>query len=124
MNRSRQRNRGGREMRTQGRKSFAGLIASVAIAGVLFAAYTARAFQTTTDGCIQDVWKNVGGNSQNLTCTANDVGVAEASNICVLIDPTLPPSPSNCRVDATTGLPVCTQGTTFTFNADFTVVLT
>lgn len=57
--------------------------------------------------CIQDNWKN-DGNKQNLTCTANDVRIAEATNIR---DTDLVPLDS------------CLEGSTFSFVADFNVVL-
>ncbi len=58
--------------------------------------------------CIQDVWK-AHGNTQNLGCTANDVRVAFADNI-----------------KDVSGNPLiqCVQGQTFSFIADFHVVLT
>jgi hypothetical protein len=92
----------------------------VAFGTLLFAAHTANAFQTDSAGCIQDVWQDH-GNTQNLTCTANDVQLAEVANICVLTDPNDPNSA--CRVNDE-GKPICTQGTTFTFTADFQVLLT
>jgi hypothetical protein len=57
--------------------------------------------------CIDDVWK-AHGNSQNLTCTANDVRVASATNIRDLSNATLTQ---------------CVSGQYFSFVADFKVVL-
>lgn len=63
-----------------------------------------------TDNCIQDVWKSPPhSNTQNLTCTANDVRVAFADNI---------------RDVNGTALTQCTSGTTFSFIADFHTLLT
>lgn len=59
------------------------------------------------DSCIQDVWK-AHGNTQNLTCTANDVRVARALN------------PRTLGGEA---LSSCLAGQTFSFVADFEVVL-
>lgn len=58
--------------------------------------------------CIQDVWKSH-GNTQNLGCTANDVRVSYADNI---------------RDVNGEPLTQCVQGQTFSFIADFHVVLT
>lgn len=57
--------------------------------------------------CIQDQWR-ANGNRQNLTCTANDVRVASASNI------------RDVNGDS---LDTCIAGSTFSFIADFLVVL-
>ncbi|MFT3925379.1 MAG: hypothetical protein QM778_22765 [Myxococcales bacterium] len=69
--------------------------------------------------CIQTNWASH-GNSQNLTCTANDVRVAEAFNICV--PDATQPSGQCCQSDGCQ--PTCIQGTQFTFTADFRVDLT
>ncbi|MDH3589642.1 MAG: hypothetical protein OEQ74_09575 [Gammaproteobacteria bacterium] len=69
---------------------------------------TQSAFAGNPDpDCIQDQW-NAAGNRQKLTCTANDVRVASASNIRDV-----------------TGKPLdtCIAGSTFSFVADFLVVL-
>ncbi len=77
--------------------------------GVLFGPEAASA-QT----CIQDVWQ-AHGNSQSLTCTANDVTLAEATNIDIVTG-------GSC--DAVTGLCSCFAGQTVTFTADFRMDLT
>lgn len=62
--------------------------------------------------CIQDNWQ-AHGNKQNLTCSANDVRVARATNICVH------DGMSGCLAEST-----CTEGLNVTFTADFEVELT
>ncbi len=62
--------------------------------------------------CIQDVWQ-AHGNSQALTCTANDVTLASVSNICV------DDGTGHCKAQNT-----CTSGGNVTFTADFTMPLT
>ena len=66
--------------------------------------------------CIDDIWK-ADNNSQDLTCTANDVTLSEVSNVCVhtiVGDPTSPCVPNNA----------CTKNQPVTFTADFRMVLT
>jgi hypothetical protein len=84
---------------------------------LLLAAQSASALDAQV--CIQDNWKDH-GNTQNLTCTANDVRVAEAFNICApdLDDPTV----QCCQADGCK--PSCIKNTEFTFTADFKVLLT
>jgi len=60
------------------------------------------------NNCIQDVWK-AHNNSQNLTCSAKDVTLAQVSNICVGGD---------CSKHT------CTSGQQVTFTADFVLPLT
>jgi hypothetical protein len=82
------------------------------VGGLLLGAQPAAA----VDNCIQDVWK-AHGNNQNLTCTANDVRIAEASNIEVISGATcttLPDGTLSCT---------CTSAN-ITFEADYRVVLT
>ena len=79
------------------------LLGFLAVGGLLLGAQPASA-----QSCIQDVWK-AHGNTQSLTCTANDVQVAFADHIRGLDGQTLTQ---------------CTSGTTFSFIADFHVVLT
>ncbi len=69
-----------------------------------------HAAQAITAGasCMEDVWK-AHGNTQELGCTANDVGIASATNIRALDG---------------TPLDSCIEGTTFSFVADFNVNLT
>jgi hypothetical protein len=62
--------------------------------------------------CIEDNWHDH-GNSQNLTCTANDVRIARATNICV------DDGNGGCKAE-----PTCIVGQDVTFTADFEVVLT
>ncbi len=64
------------------------------------------------DICIQDNWQ-AHGNTQNLTCTANDVRIARATNICV------DDGSGGCLAE-----PTCVIGQDVTFTADFEVVLT
>ena len=87
---------------------------STAAVALLFGAKPAAA----TDNCIQDVWK-AHGNTQNLTCTANDVRLAAVTNICT----TAPDGSQCCEADGCQ--PTCIEGPTpFTFTADFEVLLT
>ena len=79
----------------------------LAVGGLLLGAQPASA-QT----CIQDVWK-AHGNNQNLTCTANDVTLSEATNINII-----------SGGDCTEGVCRCFAGGTVTFTADFRMDLT
>ena len=80
-----------------------GLLGVLAVGGLLCEAQPASA----TNNCMQDTWK-LGGHSQSLGCTANDVKVAYADNIRGL-----------------NGNPItmCNQGATFSFFADFHLAL-
>jgi hypothetical protein len=62
--------------------------------------------------CIETNWK-AHGNKQDLTCSANDVRVAEATDICVH------DGSGGCKTE-----PTCVIGQDVTFTADFRVVLT
>ncbi len=75
--------------------------------GLLLAAQPASA-QT----CIQDVWK-AHGNSQNLTCTANDVTISTVTNIDITAG-------GKCDTNGC----VCYEGGNVTFAADFSMPLT
>ena len=77
--------------------------------GVLFGPQAASA-QT----CINEVWK-AHGNKQNLTCTANDVTLSEATNIDIITG-------GSC--DDVTGVCRCNAGQMVTFTADFRMDLT
>jgi hypothetical protein len=77
--------------------------------GLLFGPEAASA-QT----CIQDVWQ-AHGNSQDLTCTANDVTLSSATNINILTGGSCDPVTGVCR---------CFAGQTVTFTADFQMDLT
>jgi hypothetical protein len=81
------------------------LLAVVAVWGVLFGPQPASAQGT----CIQDVWR-AHGNTQNLTCSANDVTLAQATNIQIQTG-------GSC--DPVTGVCSCFAGQTVTFTADF-----
>ncbi len=85
------------------------LLAVLAVGGLLFGPQAASA-QT----CIQDVWQ-AHGNKQNLTCTANDVTLSEATNINIITG-------GSC--DPVTGVCKCFSGQTVTFTADFRMDLT
>jgi hypothetical protein len=92
-------------------------------------AQPAAAATSGVDGCIQDVWQ-AHGNTQNLTCTANDVRIAEVTNITVTEG-----GSGSCT--STTGTCTCTsvsspptncatdphQAGCVTFTADYKVVL-
>jgi len=83
-------------------------VAALASAGVLLGVQPAGA----APSCIQDVW-TAHGNSQSLTCTANDVTLASATNICV------DDGAGGCKANNT-----CNGGQPVTFTADFTMPLT
>jgi hypothetical protein len=85
------------------------LLGVVAVGGLLVGAQPASA-QT----CIQNVWQ-AHGNSQSLTCTANDVTLSSATNINILTG-------GSC--DPVTGVCSCFAGQTVTFTADFQMDLT
>jgi hypothetical protein len=78
-------------------------------AGLLFGPRAASA-QT----CINDVWK-AHSNSQDLTCTANDVTLSAATNINITVGGSCNP---------TTGVCQCFAGQPLTFTADFRMDLT
>ncbi len=66
------------------------LLGVLAVGGLLLWALPASAANPALNGCIQDVWKaphTVNGvttqNTQDLTCTANDVRVAQVTNISI-----------------------------------------
>jgi hypothetical protein len=85
------------------------------IVGVLFVGgLLLGARPASAQTCIQDVWK-AHGNNQNLTCTAQDVTLSEATNINIITGGTC---------DATTGVCKCFAGQDVTFTADFKMVLT
>jgi hypothetical protein len=93
------------------------LLAVLAVGSVLLVPQPAVA--ANTDLCIQDNWA-AHGNTQDLTCTANDVSVANVTNICV-------PDPNQtsgfcCQKDGCQ--PTCIQGQDVTFTATFEVLLT
>jgi hypothetical protein len=71
--------------------------------------------------CIEDMWAHA-GNSQEVTCKANDVQVAQATNICILNGD----GTETCQVedDGGTNDLTCREGDMVTFRADFEVVLT
>lgn len=82
-------------------------IVQLVVSGAFVAGSALGVQATLAANCIQDQWK-AAGNNQKLTCTANDVRVAAASNI---------------RNLAGEPLDTCTAGSTFSFIADFDVVL-
>jgi hypothetical protein len=79
--------------------------------GLLLGAQPAAA----VDNCIQDVWK-AHGNTQNLTCTANDVRIAGATNIVIT-------SGGSCTGTPPNQVCTCNSPGNVTFTADYTVVL-
>jgi len=88
------------------------LIGVLAVGGLLLGAQPASA----VDNCIQDVWK-AHGNSQNLTCTANDVRIAEVTNITIT-------SGGSCTGTPPNQVCTCNSPGNVTFSADYRVVLT
>ena len=88
---------------------------STAAVALLFGAKPAAA----TDNCMQDIWAQH-GNTQALTCKANDVRLAAVTNICV--PDASQPSGQCCEADNCQ--PTCIDGgTPFTFTADFQILL-
>jgi hypothetical protein len=85
-------------------------VLTLAGVGLLFGPKAASAQGT----CIEDVWK-VHGNSQELTCTANDVTLSSATNINISVG-------GDC--DPVTGICRCFSGQPLTFTADFRMDLT
>ena len=82
---------------------------ALAIGAIGVMGFIGAAPPVLADLCIDDQWKAHDGNTQDLTCTANDVRIAEANNVRELNgDP----------------LTECNGGSTFDFIADFTVELT
>jgi len=68
-------------METQkGFKRFLVMVGVLMLGGLTLAAQPVAAADTTL--CIQDNWA-AHGNTQDLTCTANDVRIAQVTNICV-----------------------------------------
>lgn len=71
--------------------------------------------------CMQEVWQ-AHGNSQGLTCTANDVTLSSVSNVCIVVTP--PGGPTDLNSDGCKDAPTCNGGQPFTFSADYTMPLT
>jgi hypothetical protein len=98
------------------------LIGILAVGGLLLSAQPASA----VDNCIQDVWA-AHGNTQNLTCTANDVSVARVTNIDITSGgscsggtctcTSASPAPTNCSTNPS-------QAGCVTFTADYEILLT
>ena len=87
------------------RRTGVALTAFILVGGALLFAPQAASAQT----CINEVWQ-AHGNTNNLTCTANDVTLADATNIQIS-------SGGSC--DAATGVCRCNAGQLVTFTADF-----
>jgi hypothetical protein len=88
------------------------LLAVLAVGGLLFGAQPASAQGT----CIQDVWK-AHGNNQNLTCTAKDVTLSDATNINII-------NGGECVIENGERVCRCFAGQTVTFTAEFRMDLT
>ncbi len=98
------------------------LLAVLTVGGWLFEAQSAFA----ANDCIQDVW-TAHGNSQNLTCTANDITLSTVSNICITHINGVPvpnPDPNGCQQPDAQGNFTCIQNQPFTFSADYALPLT
>src|SRR5262245_2072920 len=89
-----------------------GLLPILLVVGGLLLGVEPASAQT----CIQDVWK-AHGNNQNLTCTANDVTLSQATNINVITG-------GECKVVNGVRTCSCFANQTFTFSADFRMDLT
>lgn len=95
--------------------------ATLVVGGLLLGAPPVSA-----QSCIQDVWM-AHGNSQGLTCTANDVTLSSVANICIVVSPPGGPRDLNndgCQDPNPQGQFTCVSGQQFTFTADFTMPLT
>lgn len=90
------------------------LLAALAVGGLFLGAQPA--FALTANVCMQTNYTNH-GKSQTLTCTANDVRVARATNVDVI-------SGGECHTENGVKVCTCTQGGNVTFSADYEVVLT
>ena len=88
------------------------LLGVLAVGGLLLAPQPASAL--TADVCMQTNYTNH-GKTQTLTCTANDVSVARATNISISSGGSCTGNPPVCT---------CNQGGAVTFSADYEVVLT
>ena len=86
----------------------------VAAGGVLFGAQPASAF--TANVCMQTNY-TAHGKTQSLNCTANDVRVAEVTNITIQ-------SGGECHLVNGVNTCTCTANQPVTFTADYKVVLT
>ncbi|NMG46349.1 hypothetical protein GPA22_21760 [Aromatoleum toluvorans] len=96
-------------------------VTALATGGLLLGAPPASA-----QSCMQDVWM-AHGNTQGLTCTANDVTLSAATNLCVVVSPPGGPRDLNndgCQDPNQQGQFTCVSGQSFTFTADFTMPLT
>jgi hypothetical protein len=85
-----------------------------AVGGVLLGAQPASAL--TADVCMQTNYTNH-GKTQTLNCTANDVRVAEVTNIDII-------SGGSCTGSGANRTCTCSEGGTVTFAADYKVELT
>ena len=100
-----------------------GAATPLVVGGLLLGAPPASA--QVAPSCMQDVWK-AHGNSQSLTCTANDVTLSTVSNICIAVTPGGPQDANNdgCQDPNPQGQFTCVSGQPFTFTADFAMPLT
>ncbi len=100
-----------------------GAATPLVVGGLLLGAPPAQA--QVAGSCMQDVWK-AHGNSQSLTCTANDVTLSSVSNLCIAATPFGPQDPDGdgCQNPNPQGQFTCISGQPFTFTADFTMPLT
>jgi hypothetical protein len=86
----------------------------LAVGGLLVGAQPAAALSANV--CMQTNYTNH-GNTQKLQCTANDVRVAEVTNIDVI-------SGGECHLEDGVKVCTCNQGGNVTFSADYKVELT
>lgn len=93
---------------------------SLVMVGLFLGSSTVQA-----DSCMQDVWQ-AHGNTQSLTCTANDVSLSSVSNICIHVTPggPLDPDGDGCQNPNSKGQLTCVSGQPVTFTANFTMPLT
>jgi hypothetical protein len=94
-------------MQSQKKNLVANWRRGIILFGVLALGLSLGAQPALAQTCIQDQWQNA-GNKQKLTCTANDVRIAQAGNVRDLNG---------------NPLDTCVFGQTFSFIADFTVLL-
>jgi uncharacterized repeat protein (TIGR01451 family) len=103
------------------------LIGVLAVGGLLLAAQPASATNPAFDGCIQDVWA-AHGNTQSLTCTANDVSVARVNNITIASGGSCTGGTCTCNAADPNNLPDCSANPNapgcVTFTANYEILLT
>ena len=105
-------------MNPQKRRLIPSPVAGVGLAAIAAGTLLVGARPVRADACMQEVWA-AHGNTQNLTCKANDVTLSSVSDICVHIDPDAPGEGANCQAE-----PTCILGQDVTFTGTYSMPLT